>query len=168
MTSAAGVDLNRAASGGADPLRVQGRFLISLDDADRNLSAQFANRALQQRSLARPRRAHQIEGHDFATFKPAAVVLGEVIVLGENILLELKRPRCRMLVGITVIVVMLMSFVRMIMMMGAMLMAVIAVRVTGVVFAGKYSQARFGVVGASTGGTHFKLPRLIGSSIPVH
>src|ERR1700685_1284876 len=154
MTSAAGVDLNRRASGGADSLRVERSLLIALDDADRNFSAQLANRTFQQRSLAGARRAHQVEGHDLAPFQPAAVVLGEVIVFGENILLELKRTRCGM-------------FVRMFMRRGVVVMLgrglMGAVGVAGVVRAGENSQTRFGVVGASAGGTHFKLPRLIGS-----
>jgi hypothetical protein len=55
-----------------------------------------------------------------------------------------------------------------IVMMVAVLMAVIAMRVAGVVIAVENSQARFSAVGASAGGTHVKLPRPIGSSIPVH
>jgi hypothetical protein len=99
-------------------------------------------------------------------------VLGELIIFGENILLELKRARywlllMRMTVRFVMIVVMLMSFVRVIMMMVAVVMAVIGVRVADVVIAGEHGQARFGTVGASAGGTHLKLPRLIESSIPV-
>src|SRR6202451_1217360 len=162
MTSAAGVDLNRRASGGADSLRVERSLLIALDDADRNFSAQLANRTVQQRSLAGARRAHQVEGHDLAPFQPSAVVLGEVIVPGENILLELKRTRCRMFVRMLVRMFMCRAVI---VMMVAVLMG--AVGVAGVVRAGENSQTRFGAVRASAGGTHFKLPRLIGSSVPV-
>src|ERR1700691_1498291 len=166
MTSAAGIDLNRRASGGADSLRVERSLLIALDDADRNFSAQLANRTFQQRSLAGARRAHQVEGHDLAAFQPSAVVLGEVIVFGEDVLLELKRTRRRMFVRMLVIVMMLVSVVRVIMMMVAVLIGVMGV--AGVVRAGEKSQTPSGAVGASAGGTHFKLPRLIESSVPVH
>ena len=118
MTSAAGVDLNRAASGGADSLRVESDFLISLDHANRYFSAQLADRALEQRRLARTRRTHQIERDDLATFEPAAVVLGQMIIFRENILLELKRARVRMFVSLgTIVMMMLVSIVRVIMMM---------------------------------------------------
>ncbi len=127
MTSAAGVDLNRSASGRADPLGVERGFLISLDNANRNFSAELADGALEQRRLARTRRAHQIERDDIATFKPAAVVLGQMIIFRENILLELKRARVRRFVRLVMIVMMmLVSIVRVIMMM-------IAVRVACVV-----------------------------------
>jgi hypothetical protein len=70
-------------------------------------------------------------------------VLGEVLIFGKNILLELKRSRCwiflDVLVRVVTIVVILMASVRVIMMMVAVLMAVISMRVAGFVIAGEDS-----------------------------
>ena len=84
MAPGSGIHLNCTGAGSPDALSVEGRFLIALDDADGMGGAQLSNRALQQGRLARSRRAHQVQRGDATLGEPVPIVLGEVVVLGQD------------------------------------------------------------------------------------
>ena len=84
MARGSGVHLNGAGPRSPDALSVEGRFLIALDNANGMGGAQLSNRALQQGRLTRARGAHQVQRGDATLAKPLAVVLGEVVVLGQD------------------------------------------------------------------------------------
>ena len=88
-----------ARAGGADALAVVGGRLVAFDDEQRQFAAEVADRALEQRRLARARRTDEIERQDLAAVEPGAVPLRERIVLGEDARLEVdhrsKARDCR-------------------------------------------------------------------------
>ena len=84
MAPGSGVHLNCTGPGSPDALSVEGRFLIALDNADGMGGAQLSNGAFQEGSLARSRRAHQVQRGDVALGEPVPIVLGEVVVLGKD------------------------------------------------------------------------------------
>jgi hypothetical protein len=92
MTALAGVDLQRRSAGGADALGVEAGLLVALDDAHRHRlgqGLQRGDRAHQQAGLAGAGAGHQVEGQNAPLGEPAAVVGGEAIVFGEDVLLDL-------------------------------------------------------------------------------
>ena len=84
MASGSGVHLNGAGTGAPNALRVERRFLVALDGAHGIGVTELGNGALEQGGLTRAGRAHQIKCCDPSLGKPLAVVLSEVIVLGED------------------------------------------------------------------------------------
>src|SRR5579883_1772898 len=92
VASAAGIDLHRPRPRGPNPLRIVGGGLVPLDDRYRDLTLQIAQRALEQSRLARTGTAHDVEREDSPAGQPASVALGDELVLGENVRLELDEP----------------------------------------------------------------------------
>jgi hypothetical protein len=88
MAAGAGIDLHRLAAGRADALRIVGRGLIAFDDADAHLPFEIVQRTFEQRGLARAGRAHQIQCQDPTLGEPAAIALGQHLVLGKNLTFE--------------------------------------------------------------------------------
>ena len=84
MAPGSGVHLNCTGTGSPDALSVEGRFLIALDDADGMGGAKLGNGAFQEGSLARSRRAHQVQRSDAPLGEPVPIVLGKMVVLGQN------------------------------------------------------------------------------------
>ena len=84
MTPGTGIHLNCTGPGSPNALSVKGGFLIALDDADGACGAQLSNGAFQERSLARSRRAHQVQRGDAPLGEPVPIVLGKMVVLGQN------------------------------------------------------------------------------------
>jgi hypothetical protein len=88
VAARAGVDLHHVATGGADALGVVRGLLITLDHAEAELAPQVAKQALQQAGLAGSRRADEVQRQNAAPGKPAAIALRQLVVLGEQVLLE--------------------------------------------------------------------------------
>ena len=84
MTPGPGIHLNCTGPGSPDALSVKGGFLIALDNADGMGGAQLSNGAFQEGSLARSRRAHQVQRGDVPLGEPVPIVLGEMVVLGQD------------------------------------------------------------------------------------
>ena len=84
MAPGSGVHLNGTGPRSPDALSVKGGFLIALDDADGACGAQLSNGAFQEGSLARSRRAHQVQRSDAPLGEPVPIVLGKMVVLGQN------------------------------------------------------------------------------------
>ncbi|OIQ98697.1 hypothetical protein GALL_191970 [mine drainage metagenome] len=95
MAAAAGVDLDRAGAGGADPLGVAVGLLVALDHCDRQAAAQQLYGPDQQRGLARARAGDQVQGEDAEPGQALTVRSGEGVVLGQDILLDLHPARRR-------------------------------------------------------------------------
>ena len=95
MAAGAGVDLHDRRTGGADALAVVRGRLIALQHIERQLAAQIADRAFEQRGLAGAGGADQVERQDLAAEKPAAVLLRQRIVLGEDARFERDRRAVR-------------------------------------------------------------------------
>ena len=84
MAPGSGIHLNRPGASSPDTLSVKGRFLIALDNTDGIGVAQLSNRALQQGRFTGTRGAHQVQRSDATLAEPLPVVLGEVVVLGQD------------------------------------------------------------------------------------
>src|SRR5262249_45247620 len=78
---------------------------IALDDRDDALAAKSRDRLLEERGLAGARRAHDVQGKDAATREPAAIALGEEIVVREDIALQRHAMRMIMIMIVMMVVV---------------------------------------------------------------
>ena len=76
------------AAGRTDPLGIVGGGLVAFHHVDTHVVAERADGAFQQAGLAGPRRAHQIHRQYLAALEPAAIALGQDLILSQNILLE--------------------------------------------------------------------------------
>ncbi len=85
VAARAGVDLDDMAARRPDAFGVIDRLLIAFDDRKSQLASQVADRAFQQRRLARARGTHQVQGENVAAGEPAPVALRQAVVLGENV-----------------------------------------------------------------------------------
>ncbi len=88
MAARAGVDLHHGRARGLDAPAVQLGFLVTLDDREAELPGQLPCRAFQQRRLASPRGAHQVDGEYATAAQPLAAALGQLVVLGQHLLLQ--------------------------------------------------------------------------------
>ena len=77
-----------AGARGANALRVVRCLLIALDDSNREALLQFADRARQQRGLARARTRHEIQRESSRSRQTRAVLGGIAIVLAQNVALD--------------------------------------------------------------------------------
>src|SRR6266702_8313199 len=85
MAAGTRVDLDHAASCGADPLCVERGLLISLDHRHDKLARQFPRGSFEQRRLSCAGRAHEVDREDTAPPQPVPVALGERVVLREHL-----------------------------------------------------------------------------------
>ncbi|SUS06209.1 conserved hypothetical protein [uncultured Defluviicoccus sp.] len=88
MAHRAGVDLERAHAGGADPLGIHARLLVAFDHRQRPLPAQVQDGLDEERRLARPRRRNEVEGKDVAALERLAVRGGEPAVCFQQVALK--------------------------------------------------------------------------------
>src|SRR4249919_543021 len=88
VASGSGIHLNCAGASPPDAVTVKGGFLVALNDTDRRCIAQISNGALQQGSLPRTRGAHQIQRGNALLSEQVTIVLGQVIVLGQDCLTD--------------------------------------------------------------------------------
>ena len=81
------------------PPPVQRGFLVTFDDREPELPGQLTRGALEQCCLAGPRRAHQVDGEHATAAQPLAAALGDLVVLGQYLLLQDDRAvaQCRAL-----------------------------------------------------------------------
>jgi hypothetical protein len=127
VAAGSGIDLDDRTSCGFDPLGIAGRFLVALDDCERKLTPQIADRALEQRRLAGARRAHQVQGDDAAAGKPSSVAFGEAVVPGEDLSFE---ANCAALClsagnGVVVAVVVVMVMMMLVIMMMVQIVSIL-------------------------------------------
>src|SRR5690606_16592194 len=99
VAAGAGVELHGGTPRRAQPGSVEIRLLVPFDNADRG-TGEVAQGPLQQRRLARPRRAHQVDGDHSAFPQPGPIALGQLVVLGQHPLLERDHPGRAGLLGV--------------------------------------------------------------------
>ena len=104
MAAGAGIDLDGRRAGRADALAVVRGRLIALQHKERQRVAQIADRAFEQRGLAGAGGADQVQRQDLAAAKPAAVLLRQRIVLGEDARFECYRRAVLMCTAVAVVV----------------------------------------------------------------
>ena len=88
VAAGTGVDLDGVGAGAGDALGIGRGLLVALDHADLAAARGLGDGALQQRGLARSRRAHQVDCPDPAPLQPGPVVRREVVVVREHALLD--------------------------------------------------------------------------------
>ena len=98
------VHLYRAGAGGLDAFGVEQGFLIAFDHADGPVACQLSDRSLEQGRLARAGRAGDVQRKDVALRQPCAILLGDEVVLRQNLLLQGDRFGMDMGVLVRVIV----------------------------------------------------------------
>jgi len=92
VTALAGVDLDSARAGRADPIGVVARFLVALDDDHLVPVLKTLDGLDEQRRLPRPRAGDEVDGEDTARGEAGAVGSREGVVLGEDVPLDLHHP----------------------------------------------------------------------------
>jgi hypothetical protein len=84
MTPGAGVHLHDLRAGALDPLAIIGRGLIAFEYIECYVVSQVTDGSLEQRGLAGPGTAHQVEGKYLSFGEPCPIGSGECIVLGQH------------------------------------------------------------------------------------